>query len=1066
MYRNVKRLFSFILAMTIVFTTTLYFPISVFADENSNSTENSNGIELIEPNGDGSTEYPFEISTPEHLYWFANYVNNGNTAANAILTNDIVVNSNILDANGNLNNGDFIPWTPIGFANAKTGEICSFSGSFDGQNHSISGLYINDNEGVTAGLFGISQGNISNVTITDSYFYCSNYTAGICALNGTDENLTATKEGTISNCHNEATVSGICSGGICASNIANIENSHNTGLIIGSSNAGGICENNSGNIISCYNTGVISGTNTVGSICSTNAGILKNCYYLDTTAETGIGEDNNSGEVLVKSSLEFENGTVCQLLHYHTYQNNICSLCGKDINEKPEFNEEEITTVYEISTAEQLIWFSNYVNKGNFSANAVLTNDIIINSNVLDTQGNKNSGDFTKWIPIGSKNEYNGTFDGQNHTISGIVCDRNYDDSLFGTIGTEGKVSNIIISDSFISNGICYKNYGKIINCSNMSIAYKTTSSSSVMLSGICDENNGLIDNCQNHCTYNVNVSASSSGITGIVVGGICVYNSGTVKDCQNFGDISTTLNSKNISGSYIGGIVGICQTTDSETNIIVENCSNFGMLNSIGKTAVVGGICAISFKSDSTIDKINNCYNVGKLNATSNSTSSTSTIEIGGICADNSIIVSNCYNIGEINCQTGSSDTITFIGYICGNDKGTVKNNYYLEQTSGEGTEINGESAISKTKEQFMNGEVAYLLEDAQEDVQNNIWGQKIGTDDYPVIYGAEVYKAKKYEGCEGNPGNYIEIYTNDSNQPIYNDHNFSQGGICKNCGALENGKDGFKSASITLTDGIIINYFVILTDEAMSDVNAYIQFTSNQGLNKKVMLSEGIESDGRYKFSLDIRPDQMNEEITAQIVYGDNTLGSCVVYSVKEYADKVAETDTSRNLVDAMLNFGAFTQLYTGSNENDLVVDVVDYTNNAVIDKKYNYKINNNISSINVKSATLQIGANTTIKIKYQLADGADINNYTFKCGNTVLTPEKSGDYYFIYLRNIAPQNLDEMYTFSVSDGENTTTLEYGAFSYMKNILDNSQNYDKKIVNLMNAMYYYNQAANAYNI
>ncbi|MGN0614473.1 MAG: hypothetical protein ACI4JB_11315, partial [Porcipelethomonas sp.] len=67
-------------------------------------------------------------------------------------------------------------------------------------------------------------------------------------------------------------------------------------------------------------------------------------------------------------------------------------------------------------------------------------------------------------------------------------------------------------------------------------------------------------------------------------------------------------------------------------------------------------------------------------------------------------------------------------------------------------------------------------------------------------------------------------------------------------------------------------------------------------------------------------------------------------------------------------------------------------------------------------------------------------------------------------VYLKNIRPQNLDEMYSFTVTDGKNTTTLKYSAFSYMKNILDNPGSYNKNIVNLMNAMYDYNKAADTY--
>ena len=294
--------------------------------------------------------------------------------------------------------------------------------------------------------------------------------------------------------------------------------------------------------------------------------------------------------------------------------------------------------------------------------------------------------------------------------------------------------------------------------------------------------------------------------------------------------------------------------------------------------------------------------------------------------------------------------------------------------------------------------------------------------------------------------------------------EHEYTSGGVCHICNALENGKDGFKSASITLTDGVIINYFTLLSETSLSDPDAYVHFTSANGIDVMIPLSEGVADKGRYKFSLELRPDQMADEITAQVVYGDGSTGSSVVYSVREYAEKLDDADAEKLLANAMLRFGAFTQLYTGENTDDLAASVEDYTENAVISDDFSYNIVTGASGIILKGATLQIGAYTTIRVRYELSDGASIDDFTFKCGNDVLEVEQIGGSYYVYLRNIRPQNLDEKYTFTVSDGEGTTTLEYSAFSYMKNVLENAGSYDKALVNLINAMYDYNAAANAY--
>ena len=91
----------------------------------------------------------------------------------------------------------------------------------------------------------------------------------------------------------------------------------------------------------------------------------------------------------------------------------------------------EKETVYEISNAGQLYWFAGLVNgtldgvKQNTLANAILTANITVNENLLDslqydTEGNVSNGsDFITWTPIADwmgnrTTQYSGTFDGNN----------------------------------------------------------------------------------------------------------------------------------------------------------------------------------------------------------------------------------------------------------------------------------------------------------------------------------------------------------------------------------------------------------------------------------------------------------------------------------------------------------------------------------------------------------------------------------------------------------------------------------------------------------------------------
>lgn len=178
---------------------------------------------------DSMKENVYEISNAGQLYWFAGLVNGTldgvkqNRLANAILTANITVNENLLDSlqydtEGNVSNGsDFITWTPI--ADWMGNRTTQYSGTFDGNNKTVSGLYFNG-DSTCIGLFGSSEsdGNIKNVGVVDSYFKGNDSVGGVC---GCSIEL-------ISNCYNIGTVTAASSdadiSGICGYNFGPVKN--------------------------------------------------------------------------------------------------------------------------------------------------------------------------------------------------------------------------------------------------------------------------------------------------------------------------------------------------------------------------------------------------------------------------------------------------------------------------------------------------------------------------------------------------------------------------------------------------------------------------------------------------------------------------------------------------------------------------------------------------------------------------------------------------------------------------------------------------------------------------
>ena len=302
--------------------------IAVQANDSAGKTEQQSTDEAIvyqpavettdkyDIDDDGEKETVYEISNAGQLYWFAGLVNGTldgveqNTLANAVLTANITVNENLLDSlqydtEGNVSNGsDFITWTPI--ADWMGNRTTQYSGTFDGNNKTVSGLYFNG-DSTCIGLFGSSEsdGNIKNVGVVDSYFKGNNHVGGVCGNNA----------GTITNCYNAGNLTSIESsadiGGICGyNNGGTIANCYNTGTVTATGTVafvGGVCGCSTELILNCYNIGTVTAASSgadISGICGYNFGPIKNCYYLADT------EDENGG----KTTAQFVSGEVAYLL--------------------------------------------------------------------------------------------------------------------------------------------------------------------------------------------------------------------------------------------------------------------------------------------------------------------------------------------------------------------------------------------------------------------------------------------------------------------------------------------------------------------------------------------------------------------------------------------------------------------------------------------------------------------------------------------------------------------------------------------------------------------------------
>ncbi len=307
------------------------------------------------PSGSGTQEDPYLIANLNNLYWITQ--NEDKWSSSYKQTADI-------DASSTIN----WTWTDENSENAKGFKSIgngsqSFWGNYDGQDHSIDGLYIERNTADNVGMFGnVYDATIKNLHLTNvnirsyydgnqaniSYDYigalvgtCSGSTIINCHSSGSVSGggsvggligYTASSDinsPSIENCSSSCTVTGVSwVGGLIGSNSdAYVNNCNSTGTVTGTSNIQGEDVSNIGGFVGyngyysviseCYSTGTVNGGNFVGGFAGTNnTSGISNCYsHGNVSGNNSIGGfigyndyDENNNDPIVENC--YSTGTV------------------------------------------------------------------------------------------------------------------------------------------------------------------------------------------------------------------------------------------------------------------------------------------------------------------------------------------------------------------------------------------------------------------------------------------------------------------------------------------------------------------------------------------------------------------------------------------------------------------------------------------------------------------------------------------------------------------------------------------------------------------------------------
>lgn len=270
------------------------------------------------------------------------------------------------------------------------------------------------------------------------------------------------------------------------------------------------------------------------------------------------------------------------------------------------------------------------------------------------------------WVPI---EQFNGTFDGQGHTISNMSVTVGVTSSagLFGygsakvqnvnldnvyVVSANSSVGGIIgdartgaiIKDCTVEGTILYTDPGT--DARNSAVGGVVGAASNVTITGC--KFSGLV--------YSKTVVGNNT--TGGIGGIVGEANSSTISKSTNNGTVCTIAKSNNA-----GGIAGYIKDTT------VTNCQNKGNIYAKAESANhgVGGIVGQVYVDQEESNKITECTNTGNITAVGSSSAGYAGGIVGkllGNTSGNSGTIESCHNSGDILMQ---SSTLCSIGGLVG---------------------------------------------------------------------------------------------------------------------------------------------------------------------------------------------------------------------------------------------------------------------------------------------------------------------------------------------------------------------------------------------------------------
>lgn len=283
-------------------------------------------------------------------------------------------------------------------------------------------------------------------------------------------------------------------------------------------------------------------------------------------------------------------------------------------------------------------------------------------------------------------------------------------------------------------------------------------------------------------------------------------------------------------------------------------------------------------------------------------------------------------------------------------------------------------------------------------------------------------------------------------------------------------------EGTTVTLGGEISLNFYMILEDVLVNDMNTFMRFTLPNEEIVDVNISEArqevMESMTFYAFTIKLNAKQMSDNIIGKIIstHYESTEFS---QSIKSYAESIISEPSygieAIALAKALLNYGASAQMKFDYNIENLAnsslsnvdkvlndIDAVDFSSNNIV-------VNSTLSTLTYVGSSVLLDSNTIIRHYFTLDALENIEEYEFRLGEEVLECHQKESMYYVDIKDILANDLNSMFRLTITKNEESMTIDYSVYTYIDAINRKAEytNFDKDVVK---AMYYYCEASIAY--